>query len=96
MNRVSFVLNDSKLDSLASLSLLNSHSHESDGKEDTFLKFTIFVNLSGIFVLVIGSPSRREIDFGIDFYFLSSTYFIVLLSDRPLEKIRGYLFEKIR
>ena len=76
VSQVSFVLNDSRLDSLASVSFLNSHSYESDDKEDTFLKFTIFVNLSGIFVLVLGSPSRREIDFGIDFYFLSSTYLL--------------------
>ena len=94
MSQESCVLNNPRLDSLAYLGLLNSHSHENVDKEGTFLKFTFFVNLSEIFVLVLESPSRWAIDFGINFYFLMLHPFIVLLSDRPPRKKSGAIFVK--
>ena len=69
MNQESVVLNNFRLDSLASLSFHNSHSHENVDKEGAFLTFTIFVNLAEVFIIDLESPPRRAINFGI--YFIS-------------------------
>ena len=68
VSQESFVLDNPRLDSVASLGLLNSHSRENVDKEGTFPKFTIFVNLAEVFILDLESPPRRAINCRIYFF----------------------------